>query len=129
MPNNEGNERMAPPESPTQANVVSSYAPAIDTRDVFRQLIAEEIRSGRLTRARRRRIVRYGAALGMSAVEAGQLIATCRKEAMDSGDPAARYHALKLVEPEPERISVAVKISAVIALAILLDLLIVFGIG
>ena len=62
----------------------------------------------------------------MSAVEAGQLIAACRKRMINSSDPAERYHALRLVEPEPQRIPLALKISTVIVLAVLADLLLIF---
>jgi hypothetical protein len=72
----------------------------MDTRDVFRALIVEEIRSGRLTAARRRRIVQYAAQLRLSAVETGRLIAECRDEVAASVDPTERRHALRLAEPQ-----------------------------
>ena len=53
----------------------TAFAPAIDNREIFRELIKDELRNGRLSAAGRRRIVRYAANLRMSAVEAGQLIA------------------------------------------------------
>lgn len=52
----------------------------IELGETFRQLIIDELRNGRLTPVRRRRIVRYAAHLGVSAVEAGHLIAVCREE-------------------------------------------------
>ena len=100
------------------------FAPAIDNREIFRELIKDELRNGRLSAAGRRRIVRYAANLRMSAVEAGQLIARCREEALKSHDPVERFHALRLVQPEPSRAPIALKISIVVALAILADLLI-----
>jgi hypothetical protein len=100
------------------------FAPAIDNGEIFRQLIKDELRNGRLTRTRRHRIVRYAAKLRMSAVEAGQLIARCRDEALQSIDPVERLHALRLAEPEPSSIPIALKISTVIALAIVVDVLI-----
>ncbi len=106
---------------------------ALEAKEIFRQLIADEVRSGRLTPSRRRRIVRYAATLGMSAVEVGQLLEACRKQAAESDDPGGRCGgdrlenpsrmALRLSETPPAHISAAVKIWAVIALAILLDLL------
>ena len=60
------------------------FAPSIDMTAIFRQLIADEVRTGRLTRARRRRIVQYAAHLGLSAVQVGRLIAECREEATRS---------------------------------------------
>ncbi|MHC4697809.1 MAG: hypothetical protein ACYTFA_13845 [Planctomycetota bacterium] len=100
------------------------FAPALDNREIFRELIKEELRNGRLSAAGRRRIVRYAANLRMSAVEAGQLIARCGEEALKSHDPVERFHALRLVRPEPSRVPIALKISIVVALAILADLLI-----
>ena len=35
----------------------------IDTKDIFRELIADEVRSGRLNNSRRKRIIRYAAQL------------------------------------------------------------------
>jgi len=72
----------------------------IEIRDVFRQLLMDEIRSGRLSPARRRRIVRYGAKLRMSAVEVGQLVQECKEEALESADPTTRVHALRLAEED-----------------------------
>jgi len=99
------------------------FVPSIDTNEVFRQLIVDEIRNGRLTPARRRRIVRYAAQLGLSAVQAGRLIAACRQEVLQGRDPTERYHALHLVEPTPTRVPTHIKIALVIAGAIVLDLL------
>ena len=99
-----------------------AFVPSIDTKDVFRQLIVDEIRNGRLTPARRRRIVRYAAHLGLSAVQAGRLIAACREEVLQACDPTERYHALRLVEPTRTRVSTHVKIALVVAGAIILNL-------
>ena len=123
------NHELRPPPSDGPENTdregVRQFLPPIDTRDIFRELIATELRHGRLTQARRRRIVRYAAQMGLSAVEAGRLITACRAEAMQSGDPAEKYHALRLVEPAPERIPMGLKLALVVALAILLDLVVV----
>ena len=129
---NEGGKGVQEQPAPRKVRLVGSSAaddhpatfiPSIDTRDIFRQMIALEVRNGRLTPARRRRIVRYAAQMGLSAVEAGQLITASRKEVLESDDPTERYHALRLVEPAEERIPVAVILSIVLALAILADLI------
>lgn len=75
------------------------FVPSIDTTQVFRQLIVDEIRNGRLTPVRRRRVVRYAAGLGLSAVQAGRLLAKCREEVLNSGNPSERRHALRLADP------------------------------
>jgi len=103
-----------------------AFVPRIEMRDVFHQLIADELRNGRLTQERRKRIIRYAAQLGLSAVEAGRLITTCREQVLERADAVEQRHALKLVEPEPERIPIAFKMALVVGLAIVVDLLL-FG--
>ena len=88
--------------------------------EIFRELIAQEVRSGRLTPSRRRRIVRYASHLHLSAVETGRLIAECREEALESEDPEVVYHALRLVEPPPAAIPLLVKLAIVMTAAIIL---------
>ncbi len=91
-----------PPAAPTDANEdFPRFVPALDMKDIFRQLIADELRNGQLTKGRRRRIVGYAAQLGLSAVEAGRMIAACREAAIDSEHATERFHALRLVEPPP----------------------------
>ena len=115
----ETGRRMAPEDPP-------AFVSKIEMRDVFHQMIADELRKGRLTQERRKRIIRYAAQLGLSAVEAGRLITTCREQVLDRADSVDRRHVLKLVEPEPERIPAAFKLALVVALAIAADLLL-FG--
>ncbi len=96
------------------------YRPTIDTHDVFRELIASEIRDGRLSASRRRRIIRYAAHLGLSAVETGQLIAHCREQAVPCDNPDERAYALRLAPAEPARIPKPILIAlAVIVFAAL----------
>lgn len=111
-----------PADDGGDAATPTSYSPPIETRDVFRQLIMDEIRNGRMTHARRHRIVQYAAQMGLSAVEAGRLIAACRSELLQDEDADTRNHALRLVEPEPERIPTVYKIWAIVAIVTILDL-------
>lgn len=53
-------------------------ARSLNTRDIFHQMIVDEIRTGRLTAWRRRKIIRYATAMGLTAVEAGEMITSCR---------------------------------------------------
>lgn len=99
------------------------FVPSIDTVEVFRKLILDELRSGRLTPSRRRRIVQYAAHLGLSAVQAGRLVEVCREELLHGQDAIGRYHALRLVEPPPSRMPVPLKIALVVAAAILFDVI------
>ncbi len=78
------------------------YRPTMHIDDIFRELIRAEIRHGRLSAWRRRRIVQYAAQLKLSAVEAGRLIEECRDELQTDDDPVAAEHAFALVT-EPEK--------------------------
>ena len=108
-----------PLNGPTEAE--SSFVPSIDMKDVFCRLIEDELRNGRLTRSRRKRIVQYATQLRISAVEAGRLVEACRQRVLESAEPAERHHALRLVEPRNARVPFVFKVSLVIALAILLE--------
>lgn len=104
-----------------------AHAGVISTGDVFRQLILDEVRTGRLTPARRRRIVAYAARLGLSAVEAGELLEDCRRQLEREDHPAADMPALKLAEPAPpETRQTPILFAAVIiaAAAVTLDVLV-----
>ena len=91
----------------------------IGTKEIFRELIAQEVRSGRLTPSRRRRLVRYAEQLRLSAVETGRLIAECRDEALESDDPEEIYHALRLVEPPPRTMPFVFKVMVALTVAII----------
>ncbi len=95
----------------------------LDTRTIFRQMIAGELRAGRLDRARRARIVRYAAQLGLSAVEAGRLIEECRQEALGCEDLKVRQFALRIAEPSQPFIPTPLKIAGVILIALIVDVL------
>lgn len=57
-----------------------AFQPIIALDDVFVEMIRAEIRNGRLSAWRRRRIVQFAAQLNLSAVEAGRLIEQCRAD-------------------------------------------------
>lgn len=102
-------------------------AAVISTGDVFRQLILDEVRAGNLTTARRRRIVAYATRLGLSAVEAGELLEECRKQLEHEEHPAADLPALKLAEPQPAEARQTPILFAVVfiaAAAVTLDILV-----
>ena len=106
-----------------RASDTPAFVPTIDIEDIFRNLIEDELRHGRLTRARRKRIVQYAAQLRMSAVQVGQLIEACRRRVVESGEPAEQCHVLPLIEPRPAKVPFAFKISLLIAVVILFDVL------
>jgi hypothetical protein len=84
-------------------------------------LIARELRSGRLTPARRAKIVRYAAQLGLSAVEAGRLVTACHEEVLRSDDPTERRHALRLAESPATRWPLPLKLALTLVLAIVVN--------
>jgi len=104
-------------------------APPIKTEDVFRSLIADELRNGRLSAARRRRIVRYAAAMGLNATEAGEVISECRIVALSDPDPHIRRHAMRLVHPDPPLIPAGLKLALAVIVAVALDALLVAVFG
>lgn len=95
------------------------HSTRIEPREIFREMIGEELRQGRLTDSHRRRIVRYAAQMGLTAVEAGKLVAECKEEALLSQDPAVREHGLRLVLP-PVRKPIALPIRVLLALNVAL---------
>lgn len=80
-----------------------AFQPTIHFDDIFREMIRAEIRNGRLSAWRRRRIVQYAAQLKLSAVEAGRLIAECRDEISVAHDPSAEQTVRLLEEPVADR--------------------------
>jgi len=97
----------------------------IENHEIFRELIADELRSGRLNSNQRRRIVRYAAQMGLSAVETGQLMAACREEALAASDANLREQALRLALPDerrdlpwPARVAVVVGVAVSIHLVL-----------
>lgn len=103
--------RIRPREFPRE------HTTKIETDEIFRALIAEELRNGRLNPAQRRRIVRYAARMGLSAVEAGKLLSACREEALASADADLREFALRLAPAEARR-SLPLPIRVAIALLV-----------
>ena len=101
---------------------------SLETRDIYEQMIDHELRVGRLSPSRRKRIIRYAAGLGLSAVEAGKLVDACQaKIASEQGQPDPSP-TLKMAESsptpnQPARIDAIWKIGAVVLLAVVVDLM------
>lgn len=101
------------------------FRPKIDNETIFRELIKAELRNGRLSPWRRRKIVRYAAHLNMSAVEVGQWITQVRKELVAGGNPTHRQQALRFVDACDDQPRRKVNIVLVVALVLLVDLCVV----
>jgi len=126
--------KQPPGESPHRDSSAESrlgaVAAPIDQREIFRQLIEDEIRNGRLTRARRRRIVRYAAQLRLSAVEAGNMIERCRARLAEERElygSAANPPQLKLAARpklvhEPPYASIVWQLWLILVAALMFDL-------
>lgn len=94
----------------------------IDNQTIFRELIAGEVRAGRMNRAQRRRIVRYAAQLGLSAVEAGELISECQMAALARDDfEPPRLAQLPIKETGGARSGIAR--ATLVAAALIIELL------
>jgi hypothetical protein len=94
--------------------------PLPDTKTIFREMIAAEIRAGRLSAARRARIVRYASQIGLSAVETGRLIHDCVYEALEDRDPAVQACALRLAVQPPRRRLLSPHVSIVTGILLIL---------
>ena len=102
---------------------VNDSARPIELTEVFRALIKEELRHGKLTPLRRRRIIQYAAAMGLSAAQTGALIEQCRREALENGSPEIRRQDLRLVHPEPPIVPAGIKLALAAGIAVILNLL------
>lgn len=97
----------------------------LDTQSIFREMVAQELRAGRLSRAGRRRVVQYAAQLGLSAVQAGKLIGECRDAALRSDNPHERRHALRLARETAPPKRMPIKAALAIAGIMIVELLLI----
>lgn len=94
----------------------------LDTEHILREMIAHELRAGRLVPGRLAQVKRFGSELGFSVVETGRLIAQCRDQALKSTDPTERSYALRLLRPPQPRIPTRWKMAAAVVAALALDI-------
>ena len=93
----------------------------LDTETIFREVIDNELRAGRLTTSQKAQIMRFGVEFGLSDAETTDLINECRDKALVSADPAERRYARQHLDPGPARIPTTWKMAGVIAVAIAVD--------
>ncbi|MEK6675291.1 MAG: hypothetical protein AABZ47_06500 [Planctomycetota bacterium] len=75
----------------------------LSARSIFRTLLIQEIREGRLTPSRRKRIIRYAAKLDLSAVEVGEWIAEYQEATLGSSStdqPTLRLVTTDATQPD-----------------------------
>ena len=118
----DSNLRLQEPEPDDEARG-HAWVPRIDTHDVLERMVADELRDGRLTPARRRRVIRFAAGMGLSAVQAGRLLERIREEALGDDDPQVRRHALRLVQPTQSKMSMRRRLAIGMAVTIILQLI------
>ena len=93
-----------------------------DTKTIFREMIAAELRAERLTPLRRARMVRYASQLGISASEAGRLIAECHQETRElskESNAAVSPHPLAGTPPRDFAVSSVMAITTGIVLVLI----------
>lgn len=81
---------------------VRAFAPPVDREAIFTHLIEQELRSGRLNRKARARIVRYACGMGLSATRAGELVRECVDRLAREHDNPDHIFALRILD-EPQR--------------------------
>ena len=97
----------------------------IGEEEIFAELIRMEVRTGPLTRARRRRLVRYAAHLRLSAVDVGEMITACRA-GLDEDPPRPMPRpTLKLVLP-PKTRGTSARIAGLVAAALAIDVVLLW---
>lgn len=110
---------------PTASSASSpATAQQLTTRRIFEQMIEDEVRAGRLTPWRRRRIVRYAASLHLTAVEAGQIIEDCRKRVYAQRNGQTSSGVFKIPDPPTPAVARALLTWFVLLLAIILNLIV-----
>ncbi len=110
-----GPRRPQPPE-----DALPSFKPQVDREDIFRQLIDQELRRGRLNKSARARIVRYACGMGLTATRAGELLRECAERSVQQRDPMQRYALSILHETEePERVATPLLVAIALATAFL----------
>ncbi len=98
---------------------------AFDTKAIFRETIVRELKDGKISPGRRRRIIRYAARMGLSAVEAGHLLSRCRDQAMSELDACKETPTLRMHIPDTDDHSTATYVMIAIAGAVLFNVAIV----
>ena len=97
---------------------------------IFRETVRWELSRGRLSSWRRRRLVKYAAALRISAVEAGRLIQEARQAQREEqlADESAAPH-LHLVDAQDNHWPVWAKLAAALGILVVIKLTFVWIVG
>ena len=103
------------------SDALHAFTPSVDREAIFRQLIDQELRHGRLNKATRARIVGYACGMGVSATRAGELVRECATEMSRQRHAPEREFALRILnEPqEPDRIATPLLLAIGVATVLL----------
>ena len=115
-------DRAAFPLCDPGKNQIQPFMPRIDTAEILGRIIAEDLRSGRLTARRWRAISRYAEDFGFSEAQTDRLIHQCRNEALASSDPVERYYGRRLSMPMRSMALSAVRFAILAACLIALEI-------
>ena len=90
----------------------------LSNKAIFRRLIGEEIRNGRLSTHRRKRIVQYAAHLGLSAVEMGEMIEQCSQDCFGESHQQNLQPELPMMETseKPSHTAIAMCLAGLICI-------------
>ncbi len=107
-------------------NESGTFQPSIPVEDIFEQMFALELRDGKLTPKRRKRLVQYAAQMGLSARQAGALLERSCQQAIDDGAEPAYGHAMRIAHPPEPRIPEPVRITLIVAISLVVDALLIY---
>lgn len=94
----------------------------LNNKAIFRRLISQEIRNGRLSTYRRRRIVQYAAHLGISAVDMGKMIEHCSQKCFEESMQKNAQPDIRLVKTSAGR-SYSAIITCLVGLSFILSVM------
>ncbi len=102
-----------------------------ETHTIFREAVRWELSRGYLSSWRRRRLVKYAAALRISAVDAGRLIQEAREAQQGElqADEAAETPQLRLVNAGTAGWPIWAKLTAALAVVVIIKLTLSLAIG
>lgn len=114
---NDEDDRPEPHRTRLRRDTLPSFRPRVDREAIFRQLVDQELRHGRLNKSARARIVRYACGMGLSATRAGELLRECAEQSARQCDPSQRQFALRILNESEERERVATPLLVAIGVA------------
>jgi len=110
-------DRPEPRRPQPRAHALRPFTPPVDRDAIFRQLIDQELRRGRLNKPARARIVRYACGMGLSATRAGELVRERAERISRECEAPQREFALRVLHETEESGCVATPLLFAIGVA------------